>query len=128
MTTPGATTMIRRRLAAALAEVDVRLARVPPPAPEGHQGDAADRVIASQEHDGIVWDYARLQTRRRLLLAALTRLAQRRYGICLDCQQLIGVARLAAVPEVEHCLICQDRRERAAAEANETSHPSRRTP
>ena len=48
------------------------------------------------------------------ILAALARLEDDSYGICLDCQELIAPARLLALPEVERCVRCQDDHERTA--------------
>jgi len=128
MTARLPTARIRRCLAAALADVEVRLARAPLPESDVRRGDPADQVLVHAEREGIVADFARLQTRRQRLRIAMARLAQGTYGRGTECGQPIGPGRLAAVPETECCVTCQDRRERAAAEANETSHPSRRTP
>jgi DnaK suppressor protein len=46
------------------------------------------------------------------LSAALDRLAEGDYGICVECEEPISPARLRAMPEVQTCVRCQDRIER----------------
>lgn len=46
------------------------------------------------------------------LSAALDRLAEGEYGICVECEEPISPARLRAMPEVQTCVRCQDRIER----------------
>ena len=42
---------------------------------------------------------------------ALERLSQRDYGICDDCAEFIGLARLRALPFAERCTPCQSHAE-----------------
>ena len=42
--------------------------------------------------------------------AAMARLAEGRYGICANCGQLIGAARLAARPATTTCISCASQR------------------
>lgn len=44
--------------------------------------------------------------------AALERLARGEYGICHDCEEFIGLARLKALPFAQRCSACQTRVER----------------
>ncbi|OGK84013.1 MAG: hypothetical protein A2050_01375 [Candidatus Rokubacteria bacterium GWA2_73_35] len=46
------------------------------------------------------------------LSAALERLSDGEYGICVECEEPISPARLQAMPEVQTCVRCQDRIER----------------
>jgi RNA polymerase-binding protein DksA len=43
--------------------------------------------------------------------AALTRIGDRSYGICIDCGGEIGQARLKASPTAKRCLPCQEKNE-----------------
>lgn len=49
------------------------------------------------------------------IAAALARIAEGRYGECVDCGAAIAAARLAAAPEALRCLACQDAAEHRAA-------------
>ncbi|MFN3919863.1 MAG: TraR/DksA family transcriptional regulator [Methylohalobius sp.] len=44
--------------------------------------------------------------------AALIRIAEGSYGICIDCEQPIGIERLKAYPTAKRCLKCQEVYER----------------
>jgi DnaK suppressor protein len=44
---------------------------------------------------------------------ALERIAEGDYGICEECGEEIGFARLQAVPETTHCISCQEALDRA---------------
>lgn len=112
-----ATFRARRLLTRELAELAVRLDGLAPLEPEARRGDEADRIQARDEHDLGVADRARFQLRRGLLLAALERLTDGSYGLCLACGAPIAPARLKILPEVERCVQCQAARERTLAEA-----------
>jgi RNA polymerase-binding transcription factor len=43
--------------------------------------------------------------------AALELLRQRRYGLCRDCGDFIGLARLRSLPFAQRCRPCQERAE-----------------
>jgi DnaK suppressor protein len=47
--------------------------------------------------------------------AALTRIADGGYGVCVDCGQPIATARLAVNPSAARCIACQERVERRTA-------------
>jgi DnaK suppressor protein len=49
------------------------------------------------------------------VLAALRRMADNTYGICLDCGNSIDLRRLAALPATAYCTACQSRHEKARA-------------
>jgi DnaK suppressor protein len=48
---------------------------------------------------------------QRAIEDALTRIRQQRFGICEECGQPIGIARLAAVPWARHCRDCKERQD-----------------
>jgi DnaK suppressor protein len=52
----------------------------------------------------------------RDLRAALNRVAEGSYGVCVDCEEPIAPKRLAAVPWTPRCLSCQNDLEAAGAE------------
>lgn len=50
----------------------------------------------------------------RLVEEALERIADKRYGYCLECGNLINVERLRIVPEARYCVKCEEKRERGS--------------
>jgi RNA polymerase-binding protein DksA len=69
--------------------------------------DDADKATVSERES---LDYAEAARDNRELAevdAALERLARGEYGICVDCEQPIPVARLRAYPAATRCSQCQ---------------------
>lgn len=115
MSRPATSFRARRLLTRELAEVVGRLEGLPPLEPGTRRGDEADRIQARDEHDLGVADRARLRGRQQQLQAAIDRLEDGSYGLCLACGAPILPARLKALPEVERCIPCQAAHERAVA-------------
>ena len=55
----------------------------------------------------------------RQIRAAIDRVNQRDYGMCLDCEEPISHKRLAAVPWAALCIGCQERADRAKRGADD---------
>ena len=47
----------------------------------------------------------------QLMDDALTRIEDKRYGVCLSCEEEMNQKRLDAVPWARHCLACQEKQE-----------------
>jgi DnaK suppressor protein len=114
---------MRDRLAGELAAVLRRLRELGPVETLAQRGDPdgpaavldeADEVQTSQAQELAMASRERLTERLQRLQAAAERLERGEYGRCVECGRPIGRPRLAAIPEVETCLACQERRERAA--------------
>jgi DnaK suppressor protein len=52
-----------------------------------------------------------LQVKKSMILAALDRIDEGRYGECLDCGEEVSRKRLMAMPEATLCLNCQSKRD-----------------
>lgn len=76
--------------------------------------DEGDAAQASERQDMNFMTRQRLAERINRLTAALERIQQGRYGICSVCGGAIEPGRLAAIPDSDVCLQCQERRERGA--------------
>jgi RNA polymerase-binding transcription factor DksA len=68
---------------------------------------ANDQARAETDAGEADRDYAELQA----VKAALERIAEGRYGECVDCGEPIAAARLLALPEAARCAACQQARE-----------------
>jgi DnaK suppressor protein len=51
-----------------------------------------------------------LGVRLEAVVAARTRLAQGCYGLCIECDEAVSVARLDAFPEAPFCIACLNER------------------
>jgi DnaK suppressor protein len=47
----------------------------------------------------------------QLMDDALTRIEDKRFGVCLSCEEEMNQKRLEAVPWAKHCLACQEKQE-----------------
>jgi len=69
--------------------------------------DEVDEIQASASREVGLATRELLQTRVNRLSAALDRLNEGEYGVCVECAEPIVPARLDAVPEVQTCVRCQ---------------------
>ena len=77
--------------------------------------DEVDGAQRSVEREMTLATRSRLRQRAQRLAGALERLRDGLYGVCEECDGPIAPARLAALPEVTTCVLCQSRLEMAAA-------------
>jgi RNA polymerase-binding transcription factor DksA len=77
--------------------------------------DEVDGAQRSVEREMTLATRSRLRERAHRLVGALERLRDGLYGVCEECEGEIAPARLAALPEVTTCVVCQERLEMAAA-------------
>jgi len=75
-------------------------------------GDSGDESMANALADFNVAIVDRQVREMRDIEAALRRVRDGEYGVCIDCGSEIGVARLEAYPTAKRCIVCQEKRER----------------
>lgn len=85
--------------------------------------DEVDQIQVSASRDIDLATRELLQERVNRLSAALDRLNEGAYGVCVECAEPIVPARLEAVPEVETCVRCQAGLERLGRQSA-SSHRS----
>ena len=74
--------------------------------------DEVDEIQANESRELGFATRTMLVERVNRLADALDRLREGAYGVCVECGEQIAPARLRALPEVQTCVRCQDRRER----------------
>jgi RNA polymerase-binding transcription factor DksA len=84
--------------------------------------DEVDQIQASASQDIGLATRELLQERVNCLSAALQRVNEGSYGICVECAELIAPARLEAVPEVGTCIRCQAGLERLSRQSSSSRH------
>src|SRR5262245_35939510 len=92
-----------------------------------HASDDSDQVAsASRTLDDEVRAALVDRASRELVQvdAALDLLRERRYGLCRDCGDFIGLPRLQSLPFAQRCRPCQERMERVERR-HQTSEPRR---
>jgi DnaK suppressor protein len=91
--------------------------------------DALDEVQYATERELAIRSLDRDSNLLRNVRAALDRIEEGSYGMCLHCEEDISPKRLAAVPFTAYCIVCQelaDRRGRdeGAEDLNELLTPA----
>jgi DnaK suppressor protein len=102
----AALSRLRRLGGAAVAELSGAIGDNPPFA------DEVDQILADEIREISFTARDRLVDRVKRLSAALERLNDGEYGVCVECAEQVSPVRLRAMPEVETCIRCQDRIER----------------
>ena len=81
--------------------------------------DELDRIQHAQERDFAMEALDRESLRQREITAALERIDNGSFGICLNCEEEIAAKRLAAVPWTALCITCQEIVERIASDSRD---------
>jgi len=74
--------------------------------------DAIDEVQRSAERELAIRNLDRESNLLRNVRAALRRIDEGSFGICVHCEELISPKRLAAVPWASFCIRCQEAADR----------------
>jgi RNA polymerase-binding transcription factor len=119
---------IERDLAAALSrlrQLGGAVAVVELPGTIGERSafaDEVDQIQATASRDVGLATRELLLNRVNRLSAALERLDEGEYGVCVECAEPIGPARLDALPEVQTCVRCQTGLERLGRQVDRSRH------
>jgi DnaK suppressor protein len=70
--------------------------------------DQLDRVLGATERELAVHTLEAVSAKRRAARAALRRINEGTYGVCIECEETISSARLAALPAAALCIRCQE--------------------
>lgn len=85
----------------------------PPPGDDpSNSFDAADAGANLSEADRTEAVLQSAQQQRGKVLAALTRVQEGTYGLCVDCRKPVPDGRLEARPDASRCVACQGRHDR----------------
>ncbi len=79
-------------------------------------GDSGDESLANALADFNVARFDRHIQGLRDIEAALQRVKDGEYGVCIDCGDDVGYTRLLAYPTAKRCIVCQEQREKHYAQ------------
>ena|SRR5687768_4326264 len=82
--------------------------------------DALDEVQHAAERELAIRNLDRESNLLRNVRAALRRLDEGNYGVCVHCEEDISPKRLNAVPWTPFCIQCQEQADRNKEEGNES--------
>lgn len=80
--------------------------------------DALDEVQNAAERELAIRNLDRESNLLRNVRAALRRIEDGSFGVCVHCEEEISPKRIAAVPWTPFCIACQEQADRAAEEGN----------
>ena len=106
---------IQRVLIAKREELASRLERIKRNITSGHSADSEEQ--AQELENAEVVDALGNETRRELskIASALVQMKYETYGICVNCEEEIPLARLQAYPFADRCIRCATAAEARAA-------------
>lgn len=81
--------------------------------------DALDEVQHASERELAIRNLDRESNLLRNVRAALRRIDDGTYGVCMHCEEDISPKRIAAVPWAPYCIQCQEQADRNREESNE---------
>jgi DnaK suppressor protein len=82
--------------------------------------DALDEVQYATERELAIRSLDRDSNLLRNVRAALDRIDEGSFGVCLSCEEDISPKRLAAVPSTAFCIVCQELADRSQYEGADT--------
>jgi len=83
--------------------------------------DALDEVQNAAERELAIRNLDRESNLLRNVRAALQRIEEGAFGVCVHCEEEISPKRIAAVPWTPYCIGCQEQADRAQQEGNADS-------
>ncbi len=81
--------------------------------------DALDEVQNAAERELAIRNLDRESNLLRNVRAALRRIEEGEFGICVHCEEEISPKRIAAVPWTPYCIACQEAADKAQQEGSE---------
>lgn len=82
--------------------------------------DALDEVQNAAERELAIRNLDRESNLLRNVRAALRRMSEGEFGICVHCEEEISPKRLIAVPWTPYCIGCQEAADRAQVDGSES--------
>ncbi len=82
--------------------------------------DALDEVQNAAERELAIRNLDRESQLLRAVRAALRRIDEGMYGVCVNCEEDINPKRLNAVPWTPYCITCQEAADRAQEEGSDS--------
>jgi len=82
--------------------------------------DQMDEVQSAGERELAIRNADRESKQLREVKAALRRLDDGSYGVCVECEWTINANRLAAVPWASRCIVCQETADQNGAKQSDS--------
>ena len=96
----------REKLEIRLDELRTRAGHIGADLTTPHSADSEDAAVEAESDVALIGQSALIELEIAQVRAALDRLADGSYGICITCEGDIAPARLEAMPEAAQCIAC----------------------
>jgi DnaK suppressor protein len=105
------TTQTRDLLSKSLRELELRAKRILADVTEPMSADSEEQAVETEDDEVLLAQESLVVERIAAIRAAIARVDEGRYGICLKCGGTIAPARLAIIPETTQCISCVTERQ-----------------
>ncbi len=96
----------RQALANRLAELEARAERIMIDLTEAMSADLEEQAVEAEDDEALLAQEAMVVQKIAAIRAAIRRVDEGRYGLCLTCGEKITRARLETIPEATLCISC----------------------
>jgi DnaK suppressor protein len=96
----------RKALASLLAELEARAERIMAELTEAMSADFEEQAVEAEDDEALLAQEAMIIQKIAAIRAAIRRVDEGHYGLCLTCGEKIAPARLEAIPEATLCISC----------------------
>lgn len=96
----------REALIRCLADLETRAGRLVTAITEPMSADSEEQAVEAEDDDALLAEESLIMHRIMDIRAAIKRVDEGRYGLCMTCGETISSARLDAVPEAKQCIDC----------------------
>ncbi len=96
----------RDTLANRLIELESRATRIKDDLFEPMSADSEEQAVEAEDDEALFGQETLVMQKIAEVRAAIRRVDEGRYGICITCGEAISPARLAAIPEAAQCITC----------------------
>jgi DnaK suppressor protein len=96
----------RQALTLRLAELEQRATRIKADLREPLSADFEEQAVEVEDDEALQAQETLVMQKVAAVRAAIARVDELRYGICLTCGGKIAAARLAVMPEATQCIEC----------------------
>jgi DnaK suppressor protein len=100
------TTQTREALSRRLVELEDQAVRLRADIIEPMSADSEEQAVEAEDDETLLAQETMVMERIAAVRAAITRVDEGNYGICLTCGEAIAPARLKVLPEASQCIAC----------------------
>lgn len=98
----------RDALAGRLNELEGRVTRIKADISEPMSADSEEQAIEAEDDEALLAQDQMIMSKIGAVRAAIRRVDDGSYGLCITCGEAISAARLTAIPEAAQCILCAE--------------------